>query len=241
MTQSPLPVHRPPTHAHAAPRMPVLVGALYSCGPLISDSHRQASPMAAMTIATGIVAQDDIQVLHPVLGIYASGMSSDPIADLGRTLGQFAGDLAELFRANDQPRPGTPAGSEADGEPFAGGWWAQPARELMATIALASASCGDYLTVTCAVPKPCAGSDLLFYARRSCPFASSTCSWSGCSAGWCCWRAVTPPRTRRSWSSGRRSRCCGVRSPDRGRAGLTAPFSPRWPGCCPGICGRTGS
>jgi hypothetical protein len=75
-------------------------------------------------------------------------MSSDPIAELGRTLGQFAGDLAELFRANGQPRSGTPAGQEADGEPYAGDWGAQPSFEIMATIALASASCADYLTVT---------------------------------------------------------------------------------------------
>jgi hypothetical protein len=27
----------------------------------------------------------------------------------------------------------------------------------------------------------------------------------------------------------------------RGRTGLTAPCLSRWPGCCPGICGRTGS
>jgi hypothetical protein len=56
-----------------------------------------------------------------------------------------------------------------------------------------------------------------------------------------------------------RPRCCGVRSPGRGRTGLTAPFSPRWPGaarasavgpdrdtrepCWPGTgawCGRNG-
>lgn len=75
-------------------------------------------------------------------------MSTDPIAELGRTLGQFAGDLAELFRANGQPRSGTPARQEADGEPYAGDWGAQPALEIMATTALASASCADYLTVT---------------------------------------------------------------------------------------------
>jgi len=36
-----------------------------------------------------------------------------------------------------------------------------------------------------------AGSDLLLYARRSWSCASFTCSWSGCSAGWCCWHAPT--------------------------------------------------
>jgi len=34
------------------------------------------------------------------------------------------------------------------------------------------------------------GSDLLLYARRSYSSVSSTCSWSGCSAGWCSCREV---------------------------------------------------
>jgi hypothetical protein len=94
-------------------------------------------------------------------------MSSDPIADLGRTLGQFAGDLTELFRANDRPRPGTPAGSEADGEPFAGDWGAQPAREVLATIALASASCADYLTVIAETLRARSGMYSLYALARS--------------------------------------------------------------------------
>jgi hypothetical protein len=93
----------------------------------------------------------------------------------------------------------------------------------------------------CAVPKPCLGTDLVLYARRSCLFVSSTCPWSGCSAGWCSWSGVTPRRTRRSWSSGTRSRCCDVRSAARRQTGLTAPCSPPWPGCCPDTCGCTGS
>ena len=32
-------------------------------------------------------------------------------------------------------------------------------------------------------------------------------------AGWCCWAAARRPRTRRSWCSVMRSRCCAVRSP----------------------------
>jgi hypothetical protein len=93
----------------------------------------------------------------------------------------------------------------------------------------------------CAVPKPCARPDLLLYARRSCSFASSTCSWSGCSAGWRYWRAVTPPRMRRSSCCAMRSRSCAGRSRAQGRTGLTVPYSPHWPGCCPGACGCTGS
>ena len=94
-------------------------------------------------------------------------MSSDPIADLGRTLEQFASDLAALFLANDQPRPGTPAGREAVGEPFAGDWGAQPARELMATIALASVSCADYLTVTVKTLQARSGMYSLYTLARS--------------------------------------------------------------------------
>ena len=35
----------------------------------------------------------------------------------------------------------------------------------------------------CAVPEPCTGSDVLLYARRSCPFASSTCKVSSSASG----------------------------------------------------------
>src|SRR5882757_7966581 len=59
--------------------------------------------------------------------------------------------------------------------------------------------------------KACAESDLLLYARCSFPFVSSICSWSGCSAGWPSWRAVTPPRTWRSWIYAMRSRSCSGR------------------------------
>ena len=46
-------------------------------------------------------------------------------------------------------------------------------------------SWADRAVLACAVPKPYVRSDLLLYARRSCSFASSAGSWSGCSAGWC--------------------------------------------------------
>ena len=61
-----------------------------------------------------------------------------------------------------------------------------------------------------------------FYPRHSCSSASSTCSWCGCSAGWRCSRAATPPKTWRSWSCGMRSRSCAARSPARSRTGPTA-------------------
>ncbi len=93
----------------------------------------------------------------------------------------------------------------------------------------------------CAMQSPCAGSNLLVYARCLCVSVSSTSSWSGCLAGWRCWREPTPRMMRRSSCCGTKSRCCCVRSAARGRTGLTVPCSPSWHGCCPGACGCTES
>jgi hypothetical protein len=50
---------------------------------------------------------------------------------------------------------------------------------------------------------PACGLDLLLHIRRSRCSASSTCSRSGCSVGWCCWRVnMMLLGTRRSWCSG---------------------------------------
>ena len=69
----------------------------------------------------------------------------------------------------------------------------------------------------------CRASDLGFYPRHSCSFASSICSWSGCPAGWRSSPAAMFPRTWKSWCSGTRSRSCAARSPARNRTGLTGP------------------
>jgi hypothetical protein len=67
----------------------------------------------------------------------------------------------------------------------------------------------------------CRISDLDFYPRQSCSCASPICSWFVCSAGWRCSPAATPPKTRRSWCCGTRSRSCAVRSPLPSRTGPT--------------------
>jgi hypothetical protein len=80
---------------------------------------------------------------------------------------------------------------------------------------------------------PRRASDLGFYPRNSCSFASSTYSRSGCSAGSHSSRGATSRRTRRFWCCGTRLRSCAVRSPAQSRTGPTAPRSrkdPRWPG-----------
>jgi hypothetical protein len=57
----------------------------------------------------------------------------------------------------------------------------------------------------CAVPKPARQADLPFYARRACLSDWSTCSWSGCLAGWRCWREAMPRRMQRYSRCGTRS------------------------------------
>lgn len=68
-------------------------------------------------------------------------MSSDAFADLGGSLRKVAEGLMQLVDVNKRPAPGSPAGEEADGEPFAGEWSAHPARDLAATLLMECWSC----------------------------------------------------------------------------------------------------
>src|SRR5262249_24487265 len=88
---------------------------------------------------------------------------------------------------------------------------------------------------------PTCGPDLLLYARHSCLSASSTSSWSGCSAGLCSCLGMTARRMRRSSCSGTGSLSCADRSRAPGRTGLTVASSQAWRGFCPGTCGYAGS
>jgi hypothetical protein len=80
------------------------------------------------------------------------------------------------------------------------------------------------LAGSCGAPESCRASDPGFYSRPSRSFASSSCSWSGCSAGWRCLRRATPRRTRRLWCCGMRLRSFAVRSPVQRRTGPTARY-----------------
>jgi hypothetical protein len=46
---------------------------------------------------------------------------------------------------NRRPTPGSPADSEAQGEPFAGDWADRPSSDIFATAYLAASSCTDHL------------------------------------------------------------------------------------------------
>jgi hypothetical protein len=72
-------------------------------------------------------------------------MSSDPFADLASSTKAFATEFREFMTSNPQPAPGSPADSEAQGEPYAGDWADHPSSDIFATAYLAATSCTDHL------------------------------------------------------------------------------------------------
>jgi hypothetical protein len=78
-------------------------------------------------------------------------VSPDPFSDLGRSAGGFADALRGLLDANQGPVPGSPAVSEADGEPYAGQWGLHPSRDVFATMLITAWSAADHLAGMAAV------------------------------------------------------------------------------------------
>jgi len=72
-------------------------------------------------------------------------VSSDPIADLAKSLDNFVTAFRGLLGSNRQPAPGSPAAREAEGEPFADEWGERPSSDVFAVTVLLAASCTDYL------------------------------------------------------------------------------------------------
>jgi hypothetical protein len=72
-------------------------------------------------------------------------VSSDPFADLASSTEAFAAQFREFMTRNPQPAPGSPADSEAQGEPLAADWAARPSSDVFATAYLAVTSCTDHL------------------------------------------------------------------------------------------------
>jgi len=72
-------------------------------------------------------------------------MSSDPFADLASSTEAFATGFRGFMTRNPQPAPGSPADSEAQGEPFAGDWADRPSSDIFATAYLSATSCTDHL------------------------------------------------------------------------------------------------
>jgi hypothetical protein len=72
-------------------------------------------------------------------------MSSDPLADLARSLTDFAQAFRDVLTRNPQPAPGSPAEKEGEGEQFAGDWGEHPSRDIFAATYLQVTSCTDHL------------------------------------------------------------------------------------------------
>jgi hypothetical protein len=65
--------------------------------------------------------------------------------NLARSTEAFATGFRDFMSGNPRPTPGSPAASEAQGEPFAGDWAERPSSDIFATAYLAAASCTDHL------------------------------------------------------------------------------------------------
>jgi hypothetical protein len=72
-------------------------------------------------------------------------MSSDPVADLANSTAAFAQQFRDVLGRNPRPGPGSPADTEAVGEPYAGDWGDYPSRDIFATTYLTATSCTDHL------------------------------------------------------------------------------------------------
>lgn len=72
-------------------------------------------------------------------------MSSDPFADLAKSLSAFAGGLRGLINDQRLPRPGSPADTESAGEPYAHDWGKRPSGEIFASVLLLAWSSADHL------------------------------------------------------------------------------------------------
>lgn len=72
-------------------------------------------------------------------------MSSDSAADLAKSLGAFATGIRSLLNGQNLPQPGSPADTEAAGEPYAHAWGDHPGRDIYASVLLQAWSCADHL------------------------------------------------------------------------------------------------
>jgi hypothetical protein len=81
---------------------------------------------------------------------YARRMSSDPIADMADSLDGFTAALRNLV-ATGHPAPGSPAVTDAAGEPYAGAWGDHPSQDGFPSVLLLAWSCYDHLSSTAAI------------------------------------------------------------------------------------------
>lgn len=78
-------------------------------------------------------------------------MSSDPLADLARTLEECAAALGTLLHSTFQAAPGSVAATKANPELHAGNWGEHPAHDALSAVAMLTWSAVDHLAATAAL------------------------------------------------------------------------------------------
>ena len=101
-------------------------------------------------------------------------MSSDPFADLARSLNTFCGALRDVIKEYPAPQPGSPAEKESAGEPLAGEWGQHPSRNTRAAILLTAVSCADHLAACADVITARRAAAALYTLTRSSVEAAAT-------------------------------------------------------------------
>jgi hypothetical protein len=100
-------------------------------------------------------------------------VSSDPFTDLASSLEGFRAGLRDLVVDNRLPAPGSPAVTEANGEPYAGEWGQTPSQEVFSAVFITAVSCGDHLAAIGAVIRARCGTAPPYTLARAATEAAS--------------------------------------------------------------------
>ena len=112
--------------------------------------------------------------LRPGDSAYPLPVSSDPFADLARSLNVFCGALRDVIKEHPAPQPGSPADKECEGEPLAAEWGQRPSRDTRAAIFLTAVSCADHLAACADVITARRAAAALYTLTRSAVEAAAT-------------------------------------------------------------------
>jgi len=101
-------------------------------------------------------------------------VSSDPFADLARSLNVFCDALRDVIKEHPAPQPGSPAEKESADEPLAGEWGQHPSRNTRAAVFLTAVSCDDHLAACADVITARRAAAALYTLTRSSVEAAAT-------------------------------------------------------------------
>jgi hypothetical protein len=103
-------------------------------------------------------------------------VSSDPFADLARSLQKVHLAFWDLLRRDTHPAPGSPAVTEAEGEPYAGEWSQHPSMDVLGLALQAAVSAINHLGALGAVIEARSGPEPPYtVARATAEHAAAAC------------------------------------------------------------------